>query len=218
MKQQRLLLPHTPWLAWASWVLVKCYPHSRTQADTAVTTTVAEKQPVRDFPGGPVVKNPPVNAEETRVWSLVWEDPTCQGGTKPMHGNHWAWQPQRWKPTLEPVLCNKRSHCNEKPEHPTREQPPLATAKQSPHSKEDPRQPKLINKSLKPHKEPERSPVLSEYLFGNECVVPPCLLAKHHNSKGEVMQSDHMLRGIGGHAHLISQKDTQNPLKYIFYR
>ena len=68
------------------------------------------------FPGGPVVKNPSP-MQDTRVRSLVWEDPTCQGGTKPMHGNHWAWQPQRQKPTLEPVLCNKRSHCNEKPEH-----------------------------------------------------------------------------------------------------
>ena len=46
---------------------VTCQLHSRTQADPAVTITVAEKQPVRDVPGGPVVKNPPVNAGETRV-------------------------------------------------------------------------------------------------------------------------------------------------------
>ena len=27
---------------------------------------------------------------ETMVWSLVWEDPTCQGATKPMCHNYWA--------------------------------------------------------------------------------------------------------------------------------
>ena len=27
---------------------------------------------------------------ETMVWSLVWEDPTCQGATKPMCHNYWV--------------------------------------------------------------------------------------------------------------------------------
>ena len=66
----------------------------------------------------------------TWVWSLVWEDPTCRRATKPMHHNYWAcalepashnyWAcvPQLLKPArLEPVLLNKRSHCNEKPVH-----------------------------------------------------------------------------------------------------
>ena len=66
----------------------------------------------------------------TQVWSLVQEDPTCRGATKPMHHNYWActleprshnyWAhvPQLLKPArLEPVLCNKRSHHNEKPTH-----------------------------------------------------------------------------------------------------
>ena len=26
----------------------------------------------------------------TRVWALVWEDPTCYGATKPMSHNYWA--------------------------------------------------------------------------------------------------------------------------------
>ena len=26
----------------------------------------------------------------TRVWALVWEDPTCCGATKPMGHNYWA--------------------------------------------------------------------------------------------------------------------------------
>ena len=59
----------------------------------------------------------------TQVQSLVREDPTCRGATKPMHHNYWAcalepashnywaWVPQLLKPLcLEPVLCNKRSH------------------------------------------------------------------------------------------------------------
>ena len=39
----------------------------------------------RDFPGGAVVKNPPANA---RVRSLVGEDLTCCGATKPMCQNY----------------------------------------------------------------------------------------------------------------------------------
>ena len=38
----------------------------------------------RDFPGGAVVKNPPANAVDNAVQSLVQEDPTCHGATKPM--------------------------------------------------------------------------------------------------------------------------------------
>ena len=78
----------------------------------------------------------------TRVRALVQEDPTCCGATKlvchnywacalepishsywacalePTSHNYWARVPQLLKPMrLEPVLCNKRSHCNEKPAH-----------------------------------------------------------------------------------------------------
>ena len=81
----------------------------------------------------------------TRVRSLVREDPTCHGATKPVCHNYWACAlepashnygahvPQLLKPArLEPVLCNKRSHHNEKPTH----------------RNEDPTQPK-INKFKK---------------------------------------------------------------------
>ena len=34
-------------------------------------------------PGGTVVKNPPANAGDTGS-SPVWEDPTCDGATKPV--------------------------------------------------------------------------------------------------------------------------------------
>ena len=54
----------------------------------------------------------------TRVWSLVQEDPTCHGATKPTCHNYWAHVPQLLKSThLDPVLRNKRSHRNEKPAH-----------------------------------------------------------------------------------------------------
>ena len=53
----------------------------------------------------------------TQVQSLVWEDSTCQGATKPLHHKYWAHVQQPLKPArLEPVLCRKRSHHDEKPE------------------------------------------------------------------------------------------------------
>ena len=70
----------------------------------------------------------------TRVRALVQEDPTCHGATKPVRHNYWAYalEPtshnywarvlQLQKPTCpEPVLCNKRSHRNEKPAHHNKE-------------------------------------------------------------------------------------------------
>ena len=81
----------------------------------------------------------------TRVRALVGEDPTCRGATKPVclnylactleptSHNYWAHVPQLLKPTrLEPVLCNKRGHHNEKPAHRNEEQPPLAATRESP--------------------------------------------------------------------------------------
>ena len=66
----------------------------------------------------------------TRLRALVQGDPTCHRPTKPVRHNYWAWAleptshsywarvPQLLKPAhLEPTLCNKRSHHNEKPAH-----------------------------------------------------------------------------------------------------
>ena len=63
--------------------------------------------------------------QEVRALSLVWEDPVCQRAIKPIAtniepgpGSHncGAFTLKLLKPMcLEPVLCNKRSHLNEKP-------------------------------------------------------------------------------------------------------
>ena len=84
----------------------------------------------------------------TWVWTLVQEDPTCHGATKPVRHNYWAcalepashnyWahapracEPQLLKPMhLEPMLRNKRSHCNEKPMY-HNETPTLASTRES---------------------------------------------------------------------------------------
>ena len=63
----------------------------------------------------------------TQVWALVREDPTCRGATKPVRHNYWPC-------ALEPVLCNKGSHCNEKPAHRNEEQPPPTAARESPRA------------------------------------------------------------------------------------
>ena len=58
----------------------------------------------------------------TRVRTLVQEDPTCRGATKPTRHNYWAHALQLPKPAhLEPMLRNKRSHHSEKPVHCNRE-------------------------------------------------------------------------------------------------
>ena len=70
------------------------------------------------FPGNLVVKNAMSLAMHgTPVRSLVQEDSTYLGATKPVCHDYWAWVPQPLKPTwLNPVLHN-RSRCNEKPTH-----------------------------------------------------------------------------------------------------
>ena len=42
--------------------------------------------------------------QSTQVWSLVWEDPTCRGATKPVCHNYWAHMPQLLKPA-GPKAC-----------------------------------------------------------------------------------------------------------------
>ena len=58
-----------------------------------------------DFPGGPVVKNPPTNAGNVgSIPGPGTEIPRVTGQLSPC-----ATTPEPWH--LEPVFCNKRSHC-----------------------------------------------------------------------------------------------------------
>ena len=83
----------------------------------------------------------------TQVRALVREDLTCRRATKPVRHNYWAYVlepvshnywahvPQLLKVThLEPMFRNKRSHCNEKPAHLNKEQPPLPATRESPYA------------------------------------------------------------------------------------
>ena len=101
------------------------------------------------FPGGAVVKNPPANAEDTGSSPgpgrshVLRSNSACAPQLLSLRSR--AHEPQLLKPVcLEPVLCNKRSHRNEKPAHSNKEQPPLAATRESPmHSNEAPMQPKI---------------------------------------------------------------------------
>ena len=63
-----------------------------------------------DFPWGPVVKNPPANAGGMGLIPGPGRSHMLQSNQAPV--------PQLLKPPhLEPMLCNKRSHHNEKPAH-----------------------------------------------------------------------------------------------------
>ena len=83
----------------------------------------------------------------TWVWALVQEDPTCHGATTPMHHSYWACALEPvshnyWARVLqllktvrlESMLCNKRSHCSEKPTYHNEEQPPLTATRESPRA------------------------------------------------------------------------------------
>ena len=63
-----------------------------------------------DFSGCPVV-NTHLPMQGTWVWSLVQEDSVCHRATKPVSRHY------RSACALEPMLCNKRIHLNEKPSH-----------------------------------------------------------------------------------------------------
>ena len=91
-------------------------------------TTKRLKRRERDFPGGTVAKNLP-GMQGTWARSLVW-------------GRFHVLQSNQGRvcattPTSvcrEPVLCNRRSHHNEKPTHPNKEWPLLATIRGCPRA------------------------------------------------------------------------------------
>ena len=62
-----------------------------------------------------------LSMQETPVWSLVQEDPTCQGTNNPVHHNYWS-------QALEPLSCNSWSLCTWRPCSTTWEKPPQGEA------------------------------------------------------------------------------------------
>ena len=70
-----------------------------------------------------------------QVQSLVWEDLTCLGTAEPADHNYRA-------SALEPVLCDKRGHSNEKP-RPAAKSKPCSLQRKPARISEDPVQPKL---------------------------------------------------------------------------
>ena len=63
-----------------------------------------------DFPDDTVDKNLPCNAGDTSPIHSLGMTPHTLGQLKPMGPRYWVWAEKL-------VLCSKRSHSNEKPEH-----------------------------------------------------------------------------------------------------
>ena len=77
------------------------WAHTHTKSDKELlrTSLVVQRLRIRLPVQGPWVQ------------FLMQEDPTCLRAAKPLHHNYWS------PCAPEPVLCKKRSHCNEKPTH-----------------------------------------------------------------------------------------------------
>ena len=112
-----------------------------------LNNAIKKKKKDQGFPGGSVVKNPPANAGDTgSVPNLgrshmprqlnpcftIAEPVLLSPGTTTSEAGH-----------LEPLLCSKRSHRDEKQSPSTREQPLFSATRGSPYSNEDPAQPKV---------------------------------------------------------------------------
>ena len=103
--------------------------HNELESSKEIFCIYKLKTWAKGSPGGSVAKSSPANAGDMGS-SLIWKDPTYCWATKPMSHNYWACtlEPRSsnywahvcsswsWH-TLEPMLCDKRSHCSEKPAH-----------------------------------------------------------------------------------------------------
>ena len=102
---------------------VKCiisYPMGRVQVHLHPNYVQLKIKHYWDFPGSPVVKNffPTVDdsTHQCRGHEFdPWSGKTPHGAERPVHHNYWCQGLQLLKPMcLEPVLCDKRSNCDEK--------------------------------------------------------------------------------------------------------
>ena len=91
-----------------------------------IPRTEAESKEVGGSPGGVMVKNPPANAGDTGSSPGLGRSHMPQSNearaSQLLSLCSRAREPQLLKPAhLQPVLCNKRSHRNERPTHPNEE-------------------------------------------------------------------------------------------------
>ena len=95
---------------------------------------------ILDCPGGTVIRIR-LPMQGTQIRSLVQEDSTSYGATKPKHQNYWAsaWQLLKFV-HLEPTLHNWGGHPNEKPVH-RKERPRSPLLEKAHHTSEDLGQP-----------------------------------------------------------------------------
>ena len=90
---------------------------------SGVENNVSRNRVLWDFPGGPVVESLSAGVRDTGSIPSLGRS-TCQGETKPMCHNYWAWALELgscsyWKPhVLEPLLYKKGSQHSEEPGHP----------------------------------------------------------------------------------------------------
>ena len=103
------------------------------------------------FPGGSMVKNPPANAgglgsipDPGRPHIPAGQLSPCAITTEPVPRNPGttAAEPRCcscWKSSTLEAVRRKRSLCNEKLVHPTREQPPLTETREKPMQQQRPR-------------------------------------------------------------------------------
>ena len=93
-----------------------------TKASEAQELVNLQNWVVRDFPGGAAVKNPPASAGDMGSSPGLGRSHMARNSyahapqLPSLHSR--ARKPQLLKPAcLEPMLCNKRNHYNEKPAH-----------------------------------------------------------------------------------------------------
>ena len=88
------------------------------------------------FPGVPVVRNPLYNAGDTGSIPGL-EDPTCHAATKPMCHICLSLHTLSWCSITREATAMRSQHAS------TRQESPLTATRESPHSNEDPVQPKI---------------------------------------------------------------------------
>ena len=94
------------------------------------------KNPKSADPCSSWLQNQDIKIGDGLLWWLSGKESACQSWALGFHP--WSEKilhaSKQLKPShLEPVLCHKRSHCNQKPTPHSEEQPPLTATREIPH-------------------------------------------------------------------------------------